>query len=133
MNYIKAIKEYLYIDPEINALVWDRIEFLRVYEKTETPFIVFTELEQKNDADGKVWENWLDVVHIILDAVVTYQDSYVWRQIRNLLVKKLNWFNGKMTDDRSGNIWRIKHYEVRHNPKSDLVSWQTEFVLKFEY
>ena len=131
MNYIKAIRDFITSDVDFAPLVWDRVDFLRnEFEKNWDPFIVFTEWGFANDWDGFVWLGGPDFFPVIFDVVVKYEDVLKWRQLRSLLVQKLNWFHGELTPDFRWNIWWIRHNEVLYNHETNQISFQSEFIFK---
>ena len=52
MNYIKSLRDFLINDPEISAIVGDRVAFLKRNDDWERPFIIFTEGAQVNNHQG---------------------------------------------------------------------------------
>jgi hypothetical protein len=133
MNYIKAIRDTIKADAILWPLVWDRVDFLRngmEDERSWDPFIVFTEWTFANDRDGFVGLWWPDHFPIIFDVIVRYKDAIIGRQIRSRLVEIFNGFHGELTPDFRWNIGWIRHSELLYNPKTEQISYQSEYIFK---
>lgn len=131
MNYIVALQEFLKNDTEINAIVWDRIWFLRMTEGTEKPCIVFNEQERWPDSfSNNDYRAWLDIFPVLIDVVVWYNDTVIWRDLRHLIRKKIGSFSWVLAGDREGNINFQKFLPCDYSTDSESVIWWWLYLFK---
>lgn len=89
-NYIEWIRNYLINDPDVSAVVGDRVFWLRADAKTQTPFIVFNRDTQKNEIADFQGAWWINVMPMLFDVVVDYEQWRIWEELLRLLVSKMN-------------------------------------------
>ena len=104
MNYIQALQEFLQKDPEVSAIVGNRIGFLRMPKAIKKPYIIFNEQERNpqllNQDD---YESGLDIFPVLIDIVVDYKQANLGRELRQKIREKIWNFNGAM-NGREGQI-----------------------------
>ena len=127
MNYLEALQHYLQNDPEISAIVGERVWFLRIPKTIAKPYIIFNEqerspklLNQEDYASGR------DAFPVLIDIVVDYKDANKGRELRQLIRKKIWNFNGQLTINneewtkwREGQISFVRFLACDYAPDTD--------------
>lgn len=104
MNYIQALQEFLQKDPEVSAIVGNRIGFLRIPKAIQKPYIVFNEQERNPQLlNQDNYESGLDIFPVLIDIVVDYKQANLGRELRQKIREKIWTFNGAM-NGREGQI-----------------------------
>lgn len=121
MNYIQALQEFLQNDPEISALVGNRIGFLRMPKTVQKPYIIFNEQERNpqllNQDD---YESGLDIFSVLIDIVVDYKQANLGRELRQKIREKIWNFNGVM-NGREGQISFLRFLACDYSVDTDWV------------
>lgn len=120
MNYIQALQEFLQNDPEISALVGNRIGFLRMPKTVQKPYIIFNEqewnLQLLNQDD---YESGLDIFPVLIDIVVDYKQANLGRQLRQKIREKIWNFSWKMGEHREGQISFLRFLACDYSVDTD--------------
>lgn len=120
MNYIQALQEFLQNDPEISALVGNRIGFLRMPKTVQKPYIIFNEQEwnpQLLNQDD--YESGLDIFPVLIDIVVDYKQANLGRQLRQKIREKIWNFSWKMGEYREGQISFLRFLACDYSVDTD--------------
>ena len=135
-NYIKALREYLEDDVEIQAYT-SNIHWLRVpKEKDSRPLIIFTEGANVNPYNNQ--EGGWDIANVGIECVVDHKDSVSGREMRELLKKKLSSRSGAFYERppnptvqiRSWKIWYLEDVAVWYDEVNDVVSFGSIYKFK---
>jgi len=133
MNYIKAVREFLENDIDVKAYTTN-IKWIRVDNDTPTmPLIIFTELSKNNEYWGQTGSKGVDVFKVMFEFIVKYEDSVVWREMRELLKFKLNWFAGALSADRVWNINHLSDDSLWYDENKDIVIYASTYLFKNKY
>lgn len=126
-NYIKAVREFLENDIDVQAFT-SNIHFLRVpKEKSERPLIIFTEQGKQNPYNSE-WGR--DVFDLLFEVIVDYEDAVKGRECRELLKKKFSSFHWQLTQDRNWYIWFIEDIDIGYDDTNDVVRRGTVYQFK---
>ena len=121
MNYIQALQEFLQNDPEISALVGNRIGFLRMPKTVQKPYIIFNELERNPQLlHQDDYESGLDIFSVLIDIVVDYKQANLGRELRQKIREKIWNFNGVM-NGREGQISFLRFLACDYSVDTDWV------------
>lgn len=137
MNYIKAIQQALINDPEINAFIEGRIQFLYMDAETLKPYIVFEEGDRQNtNKTGSPYGlGGVDSFPVVFNIVTTFSQVVQGRELRNLLIAKLNGFRGVLRKEnneiiREGNIGWRRDFAPFYIEEKSWVVWGSEFLFR---
>lgn len=134
MNWIKWLIDTLNNDPAIFAITQWRVSFM--YHPKEDLWdicVVFSEWKEINRFwDKASWIWWVDEFDILIDVTCKYWTSWQWRQLRDMIKKKLSWQND-LYDDRCGYIWRKENLWSQFDPETERVLRWAVYRLQSTY
>ena len=129
MNYIQALQEFLQNDPEISALVGNRIGFLRMPKTVQKPYIIFNEQEWNGQLlNQDDYERGVDMFPVLIDIVVDYKQANLGRELRQKIREKIWNFSWRMGGQREGQISFLRFLACDYSVDTDgVMRWGLYF------
>lgn len=130
-NYITALQKFLQEDPEISAIVGDRVAFLRMPQGVTTPYIIFNEQTRSPDLlNQHDYTSGVDAFPILIDVIVSYEQVDIGRTLRHKIREKIGNFNGVLAGQREGIITFREFLACDYNVDTDGVMWGGLYLFK---